>query len=304
MAGRANGGTGVLAPLVDEGSTAEEREAVYVALEESVVRAAGDEAANLAAEATKALITAVLCAPTTRVGVAEFRRAGLLLGEMSAQHPLAVVAEMARPGTSGMPRFFEVWDADGGVFAELLAASDFTREEAITVACSEVAWVTMHTGMADMMSYAGLRDNDFMEPWMAHCPYINKLADASVGLQLFNLARSPDGQPEGVVSGAWFLLCWVCLGRPEIARPVYDAGFLDAAMAALQPHSPIERIGKKQLLCCGVFCGANHVIKFAMATGLDVVPALLESGFIDIAISNMTAYQVRTLARPFLHLRK
>ena len=68
-----------LAALADEGSGAEEREAVYVSLELGAVRGSGDEAATLAAESTKAILTSVLCAPQERVGVAEFRRAALRL---------------------------------------------------------------------------------------------------------------------------------------------------------------------------------------------------------------------------------
>eukprot|EP01052_Picozoa_sp_SAG31_P056790 SAG31_NODE_16454_length_708_cov_1.581281_1_plen_136_part_01 len=121
-----------LTPLADDGAGTEERESAYAWLEASVVGGSSEEAAaGLAAEATKAPIVHVLCAPS-RVGVPEFRRVGLLLGAMSEKQPFAVNGEMCRADSgSGAPLMFSVWDSP--VFAELrVKTGGFSREDAIT----------------------------------------------------------------------------------------------------------------------------------------------------------------------------
>ena len=58
-----------------------------------------------------------------------------------------------------------------------------------------------------------------------------------VALMLLELAREPAGQPEAVVVGAWGALTWMAqMGRPaEMAKGLFEAGCLDAALAIVQP---------------------------------------------------------------------
>ena len=63
-------------------------------------------------------------------------------------------------------------------------------------------------------------------------------------------------------------------------------------MPMLQTFSPLDRISKRILLPSAIFMGLVMTLMAAETGGMDTVPRLLESGALDIAISNLTAYQV------------
>jgi hypothetical protein len=113
-----------LAMLADEGASAEQRESVYAGLEESVVRGSGEEAVALAKAATRAICSHVLCAPMSRIAVDEIRRAGLLLTDMSEQHPIAVCGEASRLTSEGTQLGLSPWLAHGSHEATMLEKTE------------------------------------------------------------------------------------------------------------------------------------------------------------------------------------
>lgn len=150
------------------GGSATEREAAYCAIERAV-RAAlagrGDtQAGALAIACTRPLISSVLCAPASKVGEAESRRAGLLLYEMAKLEPIAVVGEAHRTNDEGVILMNSTWTAPGSVVAELLAMdpSDWTREHAITASTNMASHVPMWAaGCAAGIAPAGMTQIDW-----------------------------------------------------------------------------------------------------------------------------------------------
>lgn len=290
--------------LTDESSSAEEREAIYARLEDDVVRgeAAGPEAAALAAEAAKAILVSVLRAPQARVGVAEWQRAALLLGEMAREQPFAVCGEMVRHDSHGVPQILSIYAAPDTVYTAMLAKepSAWTREDAVTEACHETAWPPiMATGLSAVMETVGLTDG--MQGWLDPCmelvpfpPKQPKQPDHFLPLMmlLFELVREPEGQSDALLTGAWHSLGWMSMQHPDVVIPLVQAGVVELGMAVLQTLSPLDRISKRILLPSAIISSINFAITGADLAGQDMFPRLLETGALDIAISNLTAYQV------------
>jgi hypothetical protein len=135
------------------GST-EEREAVYVTIESAVKQ----QAIALVVACVKPLIDSVLCAPASRVGVVEWRRASLLLYEMSKHH-FAVSAEMHRKNDEGKLHIHTIWTAPGTIFAEMIAKEPgaWDRDDAITAAASTAVHVaTWAVGVTAVVAEAGV----------------------------------------------------------------------------------------------------------------------------------------------------
>ena len=146
-----------------------------------------------------------------------------------------------------------------------------------------------------------------------------------------------DEQPEAVVAGAGQALCWMAVGRPAVGKAVWEAGFLEVfqatmrrcsqgsvalllcatappfhmvfvhicgasvAKTAARPnprYNPMERIGRQDLIPTGILCAFKDVVEGAQAEGVEVIQPLLDAGALDIAISSLTAYQVRGSAPP------
>ena len=89
----------VAAALAGDG--AEQRAAAYAAIEAAV----RDRGTSFVVACAQPLIVSVLCAPASKVGVAEWQRASLLLAEMVKLDGIAVGAELLRiDNTSGVRR--------------------------------------------------------------------------------------------------------------------------------------------------------------------------------------------------------
>ena len=85
---------------------------------------------------------------------------------------------------------------------------------------------------------------------------------------------------------------WMSIFNPAVAMPLVQAGVVELGMPVLQTLSPLDRISKRILLPSAIIMTFNFAIKEAEAGGMDMFPRLLETGALDIAISNLTAYQV------------
>jgi hypothetical protein len=296
----------VLAALADEESTADDREAAYVCLENELVRGSSppgdsEEAAAVAAAAIKAIYLSVMCAPMERIALQEFQRAALLAAEITAEHTFAVCCQMCEPAGddgSDVPLILlPSTRAAGSRSAVMLTKTEFTREDAVTAACEGAPHVPLWAaGFTEALEKVGMDPFAFMGLWGAHQPYLEHNAQPAdrylpLAMQLLDLIRNPDGQSEAIVCGAWMGLTVVGL-NPRVAVPLGEAGFVELAMAALQKYSPLERIGRRQLTPTAIFSALGNLVSQMTLGGADVVPALLAAGAIDMAISCLTAYQV------------
>ena len=91
------------------------------------------QAVRLCVACAGPLIQAVLCAPEATVGVAEWRRASLLLYEMCKLDALAVSAELWRKDETGVSLLLQSYAAPGTVLAAVVAKEpgEWTREVAV-----------------------------------------------------------------------------------------------------------------------------------------------------------------------------
>ena len=156
------GHSAIAAALADGG--AEEREAACVAIEAAVLRAApsaaarDEESAALVIASANPIVRHVLCAASSRIGLEEWRRASLLLFEMTKIDMLSVCAELWRRDEHGVLAFFNVWTAPDSVLAEMVAKepSEWGREDALTAALNMAAILPMWCVGAPLSSRSSL----------------------------------------------------------------------------------------------------------------------------------------------------
>ena len=285
----------------------EEREAAYASLEGSVrsvvdSRSGGgreaEQAVALAVACVKALVTSVLCAPASQVGVAEWQRSSLLLAEM-AKLDIAVCGEMWQLDDAGTPVLCTVWTAPDSIFAAMLARepSEWSREDVITAAancaCWMAAWVN---GGSAVLAQSGTDEMTWLGAWFAVAPWSNPTPPTrftALGLLCLDLARAPDGLPEGVVAGAWHVINLIaaCCDAP-VSKSIWEGGLLEVATSALQHYNPMERVSRRQLIPAAILDATKNTVIKASSIGVEVIQPLLDAGFVDMAISTFTAYQM------------
>jgi hypothetical protein len=260
--------------LASEQSSAAEREAAYVSIE-SCLRAAaeggGDDtrlaAVELAVACSEPLASSVLCAPSSRVGAVEWRRASLLLVEMAKLDPIAVCGKTIRRNDEGSKPVFAVWTASGTAFAEMLAKGkdEWDLDDAVTAAVNAAWWVCFYqVGASAVLGPIGEGyEMEILGEFLAAVPYWGTSNDRFVPLALLcvDLLREPAGQPEAVLAGAWKVVCMVAVGRPLNGRAIWEAGVVGVMQTALRQYTPIERvsISEGQLVPTGLFIGIKDV---------------------------------------------
>ena len=81
-----------------------------------------------------------------------------------------------------------------------------------------------------------------------------------------------------------------------VGKALFEAGFLDVYADVMRRYNPIERIGKQDLIPCMVLGASKDVMEQSQIQGVDVVPALIRAGVVEITVSSLAAYQM--LGRP------
>eukprot|EP01050_Picozoa_sp_SAG11_P005349 SAG11_NODE_372_length_10036_cov_8.820871_11_plen_292_part_00 len=258
-----------------------EREAAYTSVERTV-REAGHPAATAAANAqavalgvpcVRPLIESVLCAPESKVGVSEWRRASLLLYEMCKLDPLALSVAMWRKDENGVLLFLNVYTAPDTVLAAVVAKvpSGHTRDDAITLCAHNAHIVPMWTvGGTAVMDVAGVLETEFIAQWMDKNPFAPGKATADryspLALLCLDLVRTEmDSQPEGVIAGAGQSLTWLPLGTPAVGKAVWEAGFLEVFEGVMQQYNPMQRVGREHLIASQMLVATKDVTEGAQA---------------------------------------
>ena len=246
----------VAAALAGDG--AEQRAAAYAAIEAAV----RDRGTSFVVACAQPLIVSVLCAPASKVGAEEWRRASLLLYEMVNVDDMAVSAEMMRPDDAGHLHLFKVWTEPGTVFAEMLAKepSAWDRDDALTAATNMAAHLATYAiGGFHVCEQMGVDEMAFITEYVGSQPYIkarltNDTRHVPLALLILDLMRTPDEYPEGVLPGAGLCLCWMAQEAPWIGTALLEAGLLDVCTGILQQYSPMERVQRSQLNPTSAFC--------------------------------------------------
>ena len=291
-----------LAVALAEGG-AEERERAYATIEAAVGGLHGSGkgyAAALAEACARPLVVSILCAPASKIAEKEWLRAALLLSEMAKVDPLAVTAATLRKDNAGTMPFFSIFSAPDTVFAAMLAKdpSGWDRGDAKIVGAGYAVWApSVVVGCSAVCAAAGLTDMDFIGGIMTQIPFIGASSGdhyAPLVLLCLDLVRTSevDEQPEGVTMGACFCILHSSMGKPSLAKTVWEAGYLKVFQATLARYNPMERVTRRTFIPTGMLCSCKDVAEMAQAAGVEVIQPLLDAGAVDIAISTMTAYQM------------
>ena len=236
-----------------EAGSPEEREEAYCAVEQGVRAAWADgtgreQAGALAIACTRPLISSVLCAPASRVGEKEVQRAGLLLYEMARLEPVSVIGEANRKDDDDVILITRTWVAPGSVLAEILAMepSEWTIEHAITCSTNMASQVPMWAaGCSAGIAAAGMPEVEWFGTVVGAPGFLAppEPRDRNAGLALLCLdllkGTRPETQPEGVTVGAAACVCWLAINKPELGKPLWEAGGLEATNAVLQRYNPM-----------------------------------------------------------------
>jgi hypothetical protein len=296
-------------------SSAQEREAAGYAAIEQAVRAGSSTVSTSAGtkERTVALAVAcvrplfehVLCAPASRVGVAEYTRASLLLHDMQKLAPLRVCGEMWRHYDEAIALSCTHWTAADTVVAQMLAKQpgDWDASDAVVAALSHsnyglnvantmgihACWEESNPTLgADVWIRESMEFNPFV---IGHGPVV------PLQLRCLELLRSQEEadadarQPEAVVAGLWRVLCDSNTDGAA-AKAVFEAGFVEVAHAALQHWNPIERISKQNIVASAILTALKDCGNSAARAGVEIVQPLLDAGIVDIILTTLTAYQM------------
>ena len=281
--------------------SAGEREAAYDAIDGAVK----EKNLALVVACARPLIQSVLCAPLSRVGAEEWRRAALLLYEMTKVDDVAVLGEMCRKDDQGDPLHSTIFSAPGTVLTVMLAKepSEWDRDDALTMAASLAVWVSLFAAgfTAAVIAMVEVSEMELFGSLGKHCPWIGEAYPpdhfASLALLCMELVRSEiDDQPEALIAGAACCCSSVSSRHPGVGKALFEAGFLDIYEDTLQRYNPIERISKRDLIPCMVLGASRDVMEGAQIGGVDVTPALVRAGVIEAAVGSLTAYQM--LGRP------
>jgi hypothetical protein len=125
------------------------------------------------------LITSVLCADTAEVGVAEWIRAALLLGEMIAVDPVSVLGAMNRLDADGATLFFSLNSAPNSAFTTVLhkVPSQWKMDDAITFsACISLFPFHFNCGCTAFLEDIETKEVQWVTQMLA-APYFSHNAD-------------------------------------------------------------------------------------------------------------------------------
>ncbi len=296
--------------------SAEERATAYDWIDGAVK----DRDVALCAPCVRPVITEVLCAPASRVGVAEYIRAALLLYEMAKIDMVVICGEAHRKDERGVPLCIQILTAPDTVFAEVLAKEPrtFTKGDAVVAAAGfayqVVCWAV---GITPVLAYAKVDEAEWFAVLLAGSPYHGEHPAPSgvpvrelcadppdrftpLALLLCELLRSEmDTQPEGVIVGAAGVINWMCLHPPQGSRApqaLWEADFLGIFQSTMQRYNAMERISRHVQIPGAVLGCVKDIVEGAEHAGVEVTQSLLDAGAVDIAISSLQAYQI--LNRP------
>lgn len=177
--------------------------------------------------------------------------------------------------------------------------SEWTRDDAVMYMLHASPHTPPHAAnITRICDAAGVSNMDWVGNFKVVSPFAGENpqpADRYVRLALLSLElmRSErDALPDGIVAGAGLGLCWLALGRPPVAKALWEAGFLEVFQAMMMERKPMERISRDHLSTSGMFFALKEVSDGAQASGIEVVGPLLDAGAIDIALSALMAYQM------------
>ncbi len=255
---------------------------------------------EMAAACVEPLIRSVLGADVTAVEAHEFCEASILLGKLyeidDAQLPVGVAFMrdsrcMVAYGASISNAYRAVWDKQ---------PSELTRlDAAVCAAVYTVPTRIWARGAHETFECAGIPEMEWLSSYavtdraaVTHSPPPPIEFAITLGKLLLEIGSNPASDMElALQPEAWFALSILTSGKKEVMASLIEAGFVEAAVATLQQHSPVEWVSwhpPAGALACGIGnCG------WAMASTNVTTQKLLDGGFVDVAITMMRAFELR-----------
>ena len=295
---------------------AAQRERAYAALQTA---AEGAPPAGPPREEVVALLAALaspmcelLGADAEDVRSEEFRRVSLVLCQMIAVEPVAMMIEVSMK--EDQPSWWTALTAENSVVsvARRKDVSELTVEDALNCAAQAAPW--MHgthaqSGFDPILEGSPWSSIETVmvhvlqdEWWGPKFPRPSSLDQAAVNerlaLLLMDVLRQPKG--EGPERGAvpdeniWFMVMLCMQDWPTVGLACWEAGVLDLALASWREHSPIDFIsGARTYEALMVGMPIKEAIEGVQACGRDISAALVDSGWVDCCISAMRAFELQ-----------
>jgi hypothetical protein len=197
-------------------------------------------------------------------------------------------------------------NAVAAVFEKTL--DELTREDAMTVGVSNTIMMQVHSrGMDAIMEAAGFREVELLGdvvtwPLMIHytgsCVASQRqdfpeFKDRLALLSLDILREPPEGTSDHALAGVWWLISTAITGNADAAMRLISGGLLELAVATLHESSPVEWIAYRTP--SEVLAGATFLLGWTLSTlelPVNKTELLIETGFIDIAISVLKAFEL------------
>jgi hypothetical protein len=284
-------------------STAEERTAGYILVDELVAGGTTPGAVATAVACAEALM-ATLGRPVADVPPAEFRRAVRVLESLGGLDHVAVASAcLAGGGKLGVAAIFH----PGNAFCAVLdiPVDELSREDILTLGDASRCFYTSFVlrGLPPAVSQL----DDLMPAVMAHplpsynprwesdsegAARIERLSELTLAL-----VRDPDAAPDDVAGGLC-VACGLTLTRPAIVASLLKGGLLDSAVALAKCSSPMDwasasSAAGRQVMSIAVTVGSFAQVDLASVGYHDFLRLLVESGMVDVMVSLFKAHELR-----------
>jgi hypothetical protein len=282
-------------------STAEERTAGYILVDELVAGGTTPEAVATAVTCAEALM-ATLGRPVADVPPAEFRRAARALESLGGLDHVAVASACLAGGKLGVAAIFHPGNAMCAVLD--IPVDELSREDILTLGDAlRVGTFQILRGLPpgltffeDLMPYIMANPIAGFHPrWESDsegAARIERLSELALAL-----VRDPDAASDDVVCGL-DVACGLSQARPAVGASQLKGGLLDGAVALAKRSSPMDwasassAAGRQMLsIAVNVSCLAQEDL--ASVGYHDFLRLLVESGMVDVMASLFKAHELR-----------
>lgn len=258
--------------------------------------------ADVAVACTSALC-AVMCRDASEVDLAEYQRAALMIGALTALDRARVAGETIK---MGQPNWFALSKSSSSVFGAALKKDPehLTQEDVLAMVCVDhvhcVPWVK---GLDLVAAHAGLTGDEVVTEavsamFLAPGGGLSLEDDSrclAVSSHVVDMLRDPAHKPiRDFTNGAWMLINHTVLARPAVAQHLLENGLLELAVQTLdREEGPQQWVSATSFWQQGfpgwVMQAMAHVLMGASTAGTDVTTLLVSSGYADMLVAALKA---------------
>jgi hypothetical protein len=262
-----------------------------------------DQKSGDVAVASISALCLVMCREASEVDIEEYQRVAMLIDGLCKVDRDRVSSQLIRAGETN---FFDVCSSTTSALGVAITKDpqDLTEADVLAFASMELvmtAWIPKNMDVS--IDGAGANAMEIFAQLMgSHCLLFGtgrampeddrNLAVVELGL---GMLRKPGAVDRGLLKGFWFMMMQSALGRPAVGQRLYELEALDLALEALQQSGPLQWISASAVMepghCGMVFSFIKDVVEGMMVTGTDITPILVSSGYIDMLVSALRAFE-------------